>query len=65
MFEPWEKIDIQEIRRTSRAEGEVSGETKGISKVVRRMLAKNKPVDEIADDTGFSVDEILSLKGSF
>jgi hypothetical protein len=69
MFEPWEKIDIQEIRRTSRAEGvaegETKGETRGIAKVVRRMLAKNKSVDEIADDTGFSVDEILSLKGSF
>ena len=53
-----------------RAEGLVKGLADGVAKgladgradVARRLLKRNRPVEEIADDTGLSIEEIESLK---
>ena len=37
-------------------------EEKGIKKIALKLLARNYPLDEIADLTGLSIDEIKKLK---
>ena len=37
-------------------------EEKGIKKIALKLLARNYPLDDIADLTGLSIDEIKKLK---
>jgi predicted transposase/invertase (TIGR01784 family) len=44
-----------------RNDGYQEGIEKGVQKVARRMKARGRPLDEIAEDTGLSLDEIRGL----
>ena len=44
------------------ATAEDRGERRGRIEVARKMLRKNKPIDEIAEDTGLTLEEVQSLR---
>ena len=44
------------------AKGMAKGRAEGIIAVARNMLRRNRPIDEIAEDTGLSFDEIKKIK---
>ena len=60
----------QTDRASDLATAEDRGERRGIEigkrnksiEFARRLLRRNRPVDEIAEDTGLSIEEIESLK---
>ena len=41
--------------------GRTEGRIEGRIAIVRNMLRRNKPIAEIAEDTGFSTDEIKNI----
>ena len=45
-----------------RAEGRTEGRTEGIYAVVRNLLKRNRPIDEIMEDTGLTREEVEKLK---
>ena len=49
---------------TAEDRGERRGVQKGHIEVAQRMLRRNRPIDEIAEDTGLSIEEIETLKNS-
>ena len=44
------------------ATAEDRGERRGRIEVARKMLRRNKPIDEIAEDTGLTLEEVQSLR---
>ena len=45
-----------------RAEGRVEGARNSRVEIARRMLRRNRPVEEIAEDTGLTAEEVKALK---
>ena len=52
----------EEGRVEGRAEGRAEGEKKKTAEMVRRMLAKNKPDEEIMDFTGITAAQLEAIK---
>ncbi|MCL1876222.1 MAG: hypothetical protein FWF87_08210 [Synergistaceae bacterium] len=46
-----------------RAEGEAKGRAEGILSIAGNMLKRNKPIDEIIEDTGLTRAEVENLRG--
>ena len=65
MFPFFENYDVQETRRTARAEGRaegnVEGKLEGKLEVARSMLAKDMSLELTAEITGLSLDELKKL----
>ena len=47
---------------TGRVEGKIEGKAEGIEEVAQNMLAKNTPLDYIAEVTGLSMEEIKAIQ---
>jgi hypothetical protein len=58
MFTLIDNYDVQETRREARLEARVE-ERKGFA---RRLLKRNRPIDEIIEDTELSREEIEKLR---
>ncbi|MCL2772644.1 MAG: hypothetical protein FWD71_04765 [Oscillospiraceae bacterium] len=56
------EFDIDKYGEAMRKSGERKGIEKGIEKVVLNAIKKNMPIEDIADMTGLTVDEINKLK---
>jgi predicted transposase/invertase (TIGR01784 family) len=56
---------LLEEREEGRMEGRVEGRTEGSEEkaraIAKNMLKRNRPIDEIVEDTGLTREEILSL----
>ena len=59
--EEGEKIGREEGQRIGRAEGEKAGAKYQAEKTARRMLAKNRPMDEIAEFSGLTEEQVRAL----
>ena len=59
-----ERIGRAEGERIGRAEGERIGRAEGVKDTARRMLAKNRPLAEIAEFTGLSEEQVKELSAS-
>jgi DNA-binding phage protein len=44
------------------ANAETRGEEKKALEIAKKMLARGRGVDEVAEDTGLTVDDVLRLK---
>ena len=65
----YERGRLEYATAKGRKEGEAKGKAKGRSEeriaIVRNMLKRNRPIAEIAEDTGLSRDEIEKLRSDF
>ncbi|MCL2055365.1 MAG: Rpn family recombination-promoting nuclease/putative transposase [Oscillospiraceae bacterium] len=52
---------LQKGRQEGRQEGLKEGLKKGTVDVARRLLSRNRPIEEIAEDTGLTAEEIIAL----
>ncbi|GHU25976.1 hypothetical protein FACS189488_13860 [Betaproteobacteria bacterium] len=53
--------DIESRERAAREEGEARGDEKARRAVARRLLARNRPIEEIIEDTGLTLEQIQAL----
>jgi predicted transposase/invertase (TIGR01784 family) len=53
--------DMVYAERKGRQEGEAKGETKGRVAIARNMIKRNRPIDEIIEDTGLTREEVEGL----
>ncbi|GHU11627.1 hypothetical protein AGMMS50225_17560 [Betaproteobacteria bacterium] len=51
----------QAAEEKGREKGREEGRTEGRLAVARKLLGRNRPIEEIMEDTGLSKDEIRSL----
>jgi len=51
-------------REEGRTEGRTEGETSKAYDIAKKMLKRNRPINEIIEDTGLSLDEINELRNS-
>lgn len=61
----WFRIEANTLKKAeakSREEGRVEGEEKKVIEMARKMLAKDKPIEEIIEFTELSKDQIEKLK---
>ena len=56
------KHAVEKAYKKGYEEGIAKGEKKASKKVALKLLAHNFPIDEIADITGLSIDEIKKLE---
>ncbi|MDR1970804.1 MAG: hypothetical protein LBQ46_02670 [Treponema sp.] len=54
-------VDTQSKVVQAKREGMREGMQKGMQEIARRMKKRNVPVDQIAEDTGLSPDDIAKL----
>ena len=50
-----------EGREEGRVQGRVEGETTKAYEIAKKMLKRNRPINEIIEDTGLTIDEINAL----
>ena len=62
MFTHIDNYSVQETRREARAEGRTEGRAEGIVEVAKKLMARNRPMDEIVEVTGLSRKEIEKLR---
>ena len=55
------KIDRRMILKQAKIDGHMEGLAEGKTEIARKMKVRGRPVDEIAEDTGLSVDVIDKL----
>ncbi len=53
--------EIRRRQEEAAAEAAAKGMTKGQSSIVKRMLERGKTIQQIAEETGLSAEEIRSL----
>jgi len=53
---------VDKGKAEGRVEGRAEGEIKKSKEIALKMLKRNRPIDEIIEDTGLSMTEIQSLK---
>ena len=53
--------EIRRRQEEAAAEGRAQGMAKGQSSIVKRMLERGKTIQQIAEETGLSAEEIRSL----
>ncbi|GHT81140.1 hypothetical protein AGMMS49960_05010 [Betaproteobacteria bacterium] len=53
--------DIAAGKQAAEEKGREEGRTEGRLAVARKLLGRNRPIEEIMEDTGLSKDEIRSL----
>jgi len=66
-YEEYVRFQMSEIavlkeKESVREEGIKIGEAKGIEKIAKNMLKKNKPIEEISEFTGLSKEDIEKIK---
>ena len=49
-------------RNVGRAEGRVEGESVKVLAIARNLMKRNRPIDEIIEDTGLTREEVEKLK---
>ncbi len=52
---------IRQMRESSKAEGKAEGRAEGRAEVIRNMLGKKLPLEEIADLTGISLEVVTEI----
>jgi predicted transposase/invertase (TIGR01784 family) len=48
-------------RKEGRQEGKLEGRQEGALAIARNMMKRNRPIDEIIEDTGLTREEVESL----
>lgn len=56
-----EELDLSKYTAVLKEE-RIEGQKEGVAKIALKMLKRNRPIDEIAEDTGLSIAEIQKLK---
>ena len=64
MFAWADNYDVQETRRIAKAEGRREGQRKQSLAIAQNLLNKQMSLDDIADATGLTREEVESLRGS-
>jgi predicted transposase/invertase (TIGR01784 family) len=52
---------VNHARREGKAEGRTEGRQEGQKEIARRLKARGRPLEEIAEDTGLDVETIRRL----
>jgi len=63
MFETDLASDMATAEDIGRAEGRAEGELTKAYAIARKMMKRNRPIDEIIEDTGLTREEVEYLKG--
>jgi predicted transposase/invertase (TIGR01784 family) len=53
--------DLAAIEKTRERKGFEKGQSEALHAVARKMLSHGRPLEEIMEDTGLSIDEIRAL----
>ena len=62
MFQLVDGYSVKRTREQATIEGEKKGEKKKAINMAKKMLAKNKPIDEIIEFTDLTEKEIIDIK---
>ena len=65
MFQTDLQSDMATAEDRGRAEGRVEGEFAKAVAVARKMMKRNRPIDEIIEDTGLTREEVEKLTNEF
>ena len=57
-----QKISSQKFEERGEARGKIIGEKQKQIEIAKKMLNKNKPIEEIAEFTGLTEEEVNKLK---
>jgi predicted transposase/invertase (TIGR01784 family) len=56
------QTDMESNLATAEDRGRAEGEAKGRLAIARNMMKRNRPIDEIIEDTGLTLEEVKNLK---
>ncbi|MDR2736979.1 MAG: hypothetical protein LBB49_05390 [Gracilibacteraceae bacterium] len=56
------RMDMEHNLIAARDEGRDEGRAEGLITVARKMLKRNRPIDEVAEDTGLTREKVESLR---
>ena len=58
------ELDYWSAMKTSFKEGKEEGIQVGLTAAAKKMLKRNRPIDEIIEDTGLTREEVEGLRGT-